>query len=430
MDRWDTIDRYMILSSDTHAGAEMRQYKQYLDAEWHDEFEAWAAGVTNPWIDLRDPVRAAINWDSDARIAACDRAGITGEVIFPNTLTPFYDILCHLSGVPRTSAEYQRRWAGLRAHNRWLVEFCAQAPTRRRGLIQLLPNDLDDACREVEWAKASGVIGGVMLPAVPPNHVIEPFYHPRYEPLWEVCAALEMPVHQHQGSGNPDTASDLAVHKGITFADHDLWTRRTLIHLVMGGVFERHPALKVVWTEMWGMRWVVEDLLRIDQGLKHVQSRYSGDPLILNYASTFGSPTIDGLTLSALGYWQQNCYIGASMLPRADVRYRTAIGNDRVMWGDDFPHPEGATGFVTEALRTTLHDVPVEDCRAMLAGTAASVYGFDVEALTPIAARIGPLVSEVHTPLTGPPPSRGEPFRELSPLELVLLDDALVETAQ
>src|SRR5262249_51882801 len=118
---WDSIDRYMILSSDTHAGAEMRAYKAYLDREWHDDFDAWADAVTNPWIDLRDLDAAAINWDSDQRVAAMDREGITGEVIFPTPLPPFYDTLGHLGGVPRPRPEYERRWAGLRAHNRWLA---------------------------------------------------------------------------------------------------------------------------------------------------------------------------------------------------------------------------------------------------------------------------------------------------------------------
>ena len=118
MTSWDTIDRYMILSSDTHAGAEMRQYKHYLDARWHDEFEAWADAVVFPWIDMRDIDAVKINWDSAARTAACDAEGITGEVIFPNTLTPFYDILVHLSGVPATAAEYARRAAGLRRPRR------------------------------------------------------------------------------------------------------------------------------------------------------------------------------------------------------------------------------------------------------------------------------------------------------------------------
>jgi predicted TIM-barrel fold metal-dependent hydrolase len=422
MATWDSIDRYMILSSDTHAGAEMRAYKAFLDPRWHEDFDAWADSVTNPWIDLRDADAAAVNWDSDRRLAAMDREGITGEVIFPNTLTPFYDILVHLSGVPRTRVEYERRWAGLRAHNRWLAEFCSHVPDRRRGLVQLLPNDVDDAVAEIEWAAATGVIGGVMVPAVPPNHAVEPWFHPRYDPLWTACASLGMPVHQHQGSGNPDLPGDLPVSLGISFAEHDLWTRRTLLHLVMGGVFERHPALAVVWTEMWGMRWVLEDLARIDHGLRITQQRVAGQPRVLNYSSTFGSPQLDALSLDARGYWARNCYIGASLLPRADVRYRHAVGVGRIMWGDDFPHPEGATGHTVEALRATLFDVPEAECRTMLAGVAAEVYGFPLDALTPVAARIGPRVADVHRPL-GPdevPAVPGEPFREDPPLEALI----------
>jgi len=419
MHTWKTIDRYMILSSDTHAGAAMREYKKYLDREWHDDFDAWADAVVNPWVDLRDPEKAKINWDSDARVAACDREGISGEVIFPNTLTPFYDILVHLSGVPRTAEEYARRRAGLRAHNRWLAEFCGFEPSRRRGLIQLLPNDIDDSIAELRWAKATGVIGGAMIPSIPPNHPVEPLYHPRYDPLWAECAALEMPLHQHMGSGSPDLG-DLPVAKGIVFAEHEMWPKRTLLHLVMGGVFERHAGLRVVWTEMWGMRWVLEELQRIERRLQNVQSRYANDPRVLNYSGTFGSETIDSLSLSPLEYWRRNCYIGASMLPRADVEYRHAVGVDRIMWGDDFPHAEGATGYLTDALRATMYDVPVDECRQMFAGVAANVYGFDLETLTPLAARIGPVVAEVHTPLDHAPLSRGEPFRDDPSLESLI----------
>ena len=50
-------------------------------------------------------------------------------------------------------------------------------------MIQLLPNDVDAAVDELRWASEHNVIGGVMLPAVPPNHPVEPYYHERYDPL-------------------------------------------------------------------------------------------------------------------------------------------------------------------------------------------------------------------------------------------------------
>jgi predicted TIM-barrel fold metal-dependent hydrolase len=213
---------------------------------------------------------------------------------------------------------------------------------------------------------------------------------------------------------------DLAAGPSIYFAELDLWTKRTLLHLIMGGVFERHPRLQVVWTEMWGVRWALEELDHVEKRLANLQSRFAGDPRILNYSSTFGSDVVDGLSLTPREYFARNCYLGASMLPRHEVRYRYALGVDRIMWGDDFPHPEGTTGHTPEGLRATLFDVPVAECRQMLGGVAAGVYGFDLDALTPVAARIGPKVADVHTPLTERPVSRGMAFSAESPLEAVL----------
>jgi hypothetical protein len=88
------------------------------------------------------------------------------------------------------------------------------------------------------------------------------------------------------------------------------------------------------------------------------------------------------------------------MLPRHDVKYCRVLGTDRIMWGTDSPHPEGSAPHSTEALRTTLFDVLVGECRAMLGGNAAALYGFGLDALAPIAAAIGPRADEVTVPLT------------------------------
>lgn len=416
MRRWDSIDRYMILSSDAHAGAPMAAYKDYLAPAWHDEFDAWLAAVVNPWVDVND----TRNWHSADRIEAMDAEGITGEILFPNTLPPFYDIAAHLSGVPRDRTEFDRRWAGLQAHNRWLVEFCNEEPLRRRALIQLLPNDVDAAVAEMRWAREHGVVGGVMIPAVPPNHVVEPFFHARYEPLWQAAVELGLPIHQHQGSGSPDVGMDQTVGRSVFYVDLELWTRLTLSHLIVGGVFERHPELRVVWTEMPGLRWVVEDLERITRQLQVIQSRYAGDPRQLNFWHTFGSTTTESLSLTPIEYFRRNCYVGASMLSPGDVHYVNVLGADRVMWGHDFPHEEGSCGRATDALRANFHDFSVADCRQMLAGTAAELYRFDLDALVDVAARVGPLVDVVHRPLEHRPVSKGSAFWEPNELQSAL----------
>ena len=407
--------RYVLVTSDAHAGAAMADYKPYLDSRWHEEFDSWLAGVVMPWVDVRD----TSNWDSDVRLAQMDADGVSGEIIFPNTLPPFFDILAHLSGVPRDRASFERKWAGLQAHNRWLVDFCGEAPARRRGIVQLLPNDLDVAITELHWAASTGAAAGVMLPAIPANHDVEPYFHSRYDRLWSACVETGLPVHQHQGTGAPDVGPD-PIANTIFFTELDLWTKRTLHHLVVGGVFERHPELQVVWTEMWGLRWVVEELAQMTLRLRNVQSRYAGGPRALNYSHTFGSPVVDGLSLTPLEYFRRNCSIGASMLPRHDVRYCAVLGTDRIMWGTDAPHPEGSAPHTTEALRATLFDVPETDLRAMLGENAARRYGFDFDALAPIAAVVGPSVDEVAQPLTEWPELPGVAFTPEDPLEALL----------
>ena len=93
-----------------------------------------------------------------------------------------------------------------------------------------------------------------------------------------------------------------------------------------------------------------------------------------------------------------------------DRHWINVLGADRIMWGHDFPHPEGATGHTIDGLRANFADLDDATLRMLLAGTAAGVYGFDLDALTPLAARIGPPTADVHRPLDAVPESVGSPF--------------------
>jgi hypothetical protein len=79
-----------------------------------------------------------------------------------------------------------------------------------------------------------------------------------------------------------------------------------------------------------------------------------------------------------------------------------------MMWGSDFPHDEATTPYSREALRQVFHDWPQADLRKVLSENAATLYDFDLDALAPLAARIGPLVSEVAQPLDQLPPEPNE----------------------
>jgi hypothetical protein len=77
-------------------------------------------------------------------------------------------------------------------------------------------------------------------------------------------------------------------------------------------------------------------------------------------------------------------------MSREELRRRHVIGCDVMMWGTDYPHPEGTWPNTVARLRNDFRDLPVQDSRKLLGLTAANVYGFDLDALAPIAAKIGP----------------------------------------
>ena len=69
-------DRYTIVSADGHAGGDLRDYRPYLPARLHDEFDAWADSYVNPFADLL-AATAYRNFDSERRLAEASRMGMT-----------------------------------------------------------------------------------------------------------------------------------------------------------------------------------------------------------------------------------------------------------------------------------------------------------------------------------------------------------------
>lgn len=95
------------------------------------------------------------------------------------------------------------------------------------------------------------------------------------------------------------------------------------------------------------------------------------------------------LKLKPSEYFARNIRIGAS-IPRREAEQRHAIGVGNLMWGSDFPHPEGTWPETATRLATSFQGLPEDEIAAILGGNAASLYGFDVGKLAPLVARIGP----------------------------------------
>jgi len=390
-------DRYTIISADCHAGANHETYREYLDPAYLEDFDAWRNKYKNPFRDLQDGGRVR-NWDNERRIGDLARDGIVGEVVFPNTVPPFFPSFV-LFARPPTAEQYEHRLAGIRAHNRWLADWCGEFPERRAGIGQIFLNDVDDAIADVKWIKEHGLRGGVLISAIPPDvDYVRPLYDPEYDRLWKVCEDLEVPINAHGGTGAPNYGK-YPVANLLFITEVGFYSQRPFVQFILSGVFERFPKLTFVMTEQ-GCAWIPPMLRRLDAVIDQI--RKTGRTGELAYSDEHKLPRL------ASEYFAQSCYVGVSQPGKEDAAARYEIGLDHFMWGSDYPHDEGTAPYTREHLRQLFHDTDPTELQQLLAGNAARVYGFDLDKLAPLAAQAGPTVEELATPLDKLPDNPNE----------------------
>lgn len=389
----------IVISTDGHCGADLWDYKPYLEHRYHEAFDPWAENFHDAWaeeldqdrpVDNRSGVASAatpLNWDSQLRLDYIDSQGIAAEVLFPNTPPPFYPSGVFTSPAPRSREEYELRFAGLRAHNRWLADFCNEAPERRAGFAQIFLDDVDDAVAEVRWAKENG-LRGVLLPG---DHVLKMvnLYYPHYDPLWAACADLELPVHRHAVAPTESVYEGGGASQLVHFVEIQFYTSRALSHLIFAGVFERHPDLRFVTTEIASATELARDLIRMDM-MYNMRDMGTGTPFYPHVKDALAY-----LQRTPSEYFATNCYVAGPH----DLRPARDAGIPNLMWGADIPHAEGTGPFTIECLRATLCDIPHPERNELLAERAAQVYQFDLDLLRPVADEIGPTIEQLDSPL-------------------------------
>jgi len=385
------MTRYMIISSDCHAGLPNREYRDWLDPEYRDAFDAYLKqreemlalaprGLLNEefaeeWFrENEGGLRGG--WDAARRDKELDADGVAGEVIFPDSdaVTAGASAPFGAGLAPSADTPGDLLLAGARAHNRWLAGLCNDSPDRRAG-VAIVPiwGDVDAGVAEITRARESGLRGGILIPSMWQPHA--PYHDPRYDPIWAACQDLDMPVHVHSGAADREQYGE---HVGIYVAEVRWWSMRPLWFLLWAGTFERFPRLKFVVTEC-GAFWASDLLWTSDIAY----DREHG-------SKKLGPQLDDHLSMRPSAYFDRNCWIGASNTRRRELARRYEIGVSNLMWGNDFPHPEGTWPHTKEWLHNAFWDLPVEETARILGGNAAEVYNFDIERLAPLAERIGP----------------------------------------
>src|SRR5262249_41485127 len=149
------------------------------------------------------------------------------------------------------------------------------------------------------------------------------------DPLWSALEDTGLVAHFHIGastpldmySSSPDFPSEIAN------IEIPMWGHRALWWLIWGGVLERHARLTCAFTEQ-GTAW-------IGQALRYMDWQWDGMA-----ASRHGRrDTL--LPLKPTDYWKRQCFSGASLLSIGDLEARATLDVSTIMYGTDYPHPEG-----------------------------------------------------------------------------------------
>src|SRR5262249_22733804 len=135
----------------------------------------------------------------------------------------------------------------------------------------------------------------------------------------------------------------------------------TLGRLLMGGVCERFPKLKVLIVESGG-GWVASLIERMDEQVEAF-------PLEARW-----------LKLLPSEYFRRQCSVSFDPGEKPLGATAELLGTDRVLWASDFPHPDAKYPGVVDELLETIANLSDEGKRRILGENAVVAYNLPLKA--------------------------------------------------
>ena len=413
------MDRAIVVSADGHASMPERLWAEYLERDYHDYLPQLIGEnkVSNDVLWLFHNMRitedscavfdheglyADERWrgleDVDIRIEEMDREGVAAELVYFGdfrTQDLFFNVMN--GRYPLDVID-----AGVRAYDRWAVDTFGSATDRLllSGGVGTT-SDVPATIAELEWIAERGFVGTYAPGFVAYPH-LPPLYDEFWEPIWAAYADLGLTLIVHGGYGfAPGTAHDAIANsysrvksaggsdtdliadlaQGL-FNDEgffrDLRCRRAMWQMMLGGVFDRHPTLKLMMTEVRA-DWIPATLRQLD-------ARYAEHRADVP------------AKLTPSEYWQRNCMAGLSFMHKGEVDMRHEIGVDTIDFGRDYPHTESTWPNTNDYWKIIFAGTDKEDVRKILGENAIRFFDLDRDHLASIASRIGPDLDAITDP--------------------------------
>jgi predicted TIM-barrel fold metal-dependent hydrolase len=383
-----TLDPVKVIDADTHlterhdlwtsrAPAGLRDRMPHVaqvdgQATWVVEGEvlgrAGAGGVVDKQNEKGRSFEALYEWEIDriheaaydpvARVELMNETGIHAQIIFPNVVG--------LGGqnIAEAVHDVPFRLRCLQIYNDANAEMQANAKNRLLPMAILPAWDVDASVTEAQRAHGLG-LRGVNITSDPQDQGGPDLANRAWDPLWEVCADLALPVHFHIGAslttmtffGNypwpsHDDDTQLAIGGTLLFIGNG----RVVVNVICSGMLERYPALKVVSVES-GAGWVPFILEALD------------------YEMAENAPRLrESLSLSPSEYFKRQIY-ATMWFERTDLPALVhAVGEDNIMFETDFPHPTCLYPDPLRSANDNMRDLTETARNKILGGNAAALY--------------------------------------------------------
>jgi predicted TIM-barrel fold metal-dependent hydrolase len=283
--------------------------------------------------------------DPELRLKDQERDGVQAEVL--------YGIL----GATRRLNDPEAAVELVRIYNEWLAGFCDAHTDRYAGLACIPNAPVEAAVEEIRRVIKRGGVRGLEIAH---SYDIAPFWDPQWNPVWEVANEVALPVHFHTaGERRPDLAKlppQLArVEHAVHISGFQLYMATTLISVIFAGVLERWRNVKIVIGES-GIGWIPYVLDRMDAEWEDQFKDLS-------------------LTMRPSEYWRRQCR-ATYQSDRIGIKLLDDIGHDTIMWGSDFPHPDGVWPDSNEFIERDLGHLPAEVRHKLVCENAGRLYGF------------------------------------------------------
>jgi len=285
-------------------------------------------------------------YNAEAQVMGMAMEGVDIAVLYPTT---------GLSLIARDGLDPQLSLALCQAYNNWIHEFCQYSRERLKFVAMLPVHDVHLASRElVRCVRELGAVGSFIRPNLVNGH----YWHSNYwDPLYSLHEELDVTWGFHEGTGAwysyfNDLYGENRFYRHV--ASHWIEMQQALIAMIIGGVFEFHPKLRVGFLEAQNS-WVPGLLSRIEWD--YPQYRDSHAPY---------------LSMTPREYFRRNCWAAVEGSEPEIEATAGLIGADRMCISTDYPHFDSNFPHVSTNL---LKNVPREIAAQIFLG-GAHLYAF------------------------------------------------------